>query len=525
MGKRVDSEYKSMSVALTGHENMMDEGSTLVSKTDLTGKITFVNEHFLNISGFTEGDLLGKPHNMIRHPAMPRSAFWDLWNNIKKGKPWRGMVVNRCKDGNHYWVDANVAPQIENGKVSGYMSVRRKPSRTDIENAEKLYKEVIEGKKAFPYSDQKMISFKGRQAWLHLVYASFPLIVFLLFYFGFHWIWALLLTGISGLFIFTSGFMMTRFVLKPISVVSEMANRIAAGDLTVNIPHNRNDEIGELFKSLLNMLVNIAGLVGVVKENSSQISESSLGLKEASNSLFNGSESTSSHSETIAASATEMNQTLQMLSSGIEEMSVTISEVARRATDAANIVKGATRTADDTNIVVQELGKDASEIGDVIENIVKIASQTNLLALNASIEAASAGAAGKGFAVVAAEVKDLARQTAKSSDEIRQKVQAVQKSSQKAVDAIATLIEVFNQMNEISSTIASAVEEQSIASRELASNVSQTSVASNDVTKNINLISSSAREGLNQAGFARNLSESFAEMSKKLYATISEYKI
>ncbi|OJX81311.1 MAG: chemotaxis protein [Magnetospirillum sp. 64-120] len=131
---------------LTGQEVLMADGQVLVSRTDTGGRITFVNRDFIQISGFTEEELVGSPHNMVRHPHMPQAAFADLWKTVKAGLPWEGLVKNRCKNGDHYWVRANVTPEVEDGKVVGFVSIRSKPDRDSVANAEKLYADMREGR-------------------------------------------------------------------------------------------------------------------------------------------------------------------------------------------------------------------------------------------------------------------------------------------------------------------------------------------------------------------------------------------
>jgi len=160
--KELDSEVKRSNRSITGREVEMREGSTLVTRTDLSGKIVYANDDFVDISGYTREELIGQPHSMIRHTTMPRSAFRDLWVTIEAGRPWSGMVVNRCKNGDHYWVDANVAPIIEHGQCVGYMSVRRKPSRAMVASAEALYADVRESRKKFPMTPTRRGSLRRR---------------------------------------------------------------------------------------------------------------------------------------------------------------------------------------------------------------------------------------------------------------------------------------------------------------------------------------------------------------------------
>src|SRR3989344_4878643 len=131
---------------VTNNERPFPDGAVIVTKTDAKGIITFANPDFVEISGFTEKELIGENHNIVRHPDMPPVAFEDLWDTVKTGKPWSGIVKNRCKNGDHYWVHANVAPLHENGRLAGYVSVRHKPSRQQIEGASALYRDINEGR-------------------------------------------------------------------------------------------------------------------------------------------------------------------------------------------------------------------------------------------------------------------------------------------------------------------------------------------------------------------------------------------
>jgi len=131
---------------VTKVERHLQEGAFIVTTTDLRGVITYVNDEFVRVSGFTQEELLGQPHNLVRHPDMPPAAFEDLWRTVKAGRPWQGMVKNRCKNGDFYWVDASVTCQVEAGQIVGYVSIRSKPTPDQIEEAERLYAQARAGK-------------------------------------------------------------------------------------------------------------------------------------------------------------------------------------------------------------------------------------------------------------------------------------------------------------------------------------------------------------------------------------------
>jgi aerotaxis receptor len=477
------------------------------------------------MSGYARDELIGHPHNVIRHPDMPRSAFYDLWETIAAGKPWNGMVKNRCKDGGYYWVDANVAPIVENGETVGYMSVRRKPTRKQVEHSERLYRGVREGNKLFPYTNIARYSLRFKLVGLYMIGVVALLSVAGLSLVNQDAVVLFSVSGVFALFYLLSGIALGEMLFRPIRNATEWGNQIATGNLSLPVRHDRNDEIGELFKSLLNMLINTAGLLAQIQEESDILARSSTDLTETSQRLSSGMEETSQQSQAIAAAVTQMNQSLQMLSSGIEEMSITISEVAKRATDASKSVNDANDKMVGADRLVKELGGNAKEIGVVIESIGNIASQTNLLALNAAIESAGAGEAGRGFAVVASEVKELARQTAGSSDDIKSKISAIQKYTETTVTSIDQITSTFQSIKELSSSIASAVEEQSITARDLSANVNQTTSASNEITQSINQISTAARDGALGAAETSRLSDSLGNMSQNLKQIIMRFRI
>lgn len=518
-------EAKPMSVALTGTERVMKDGSALVTMTDLKGRITYANKDFCEISGMSAEELLGKPHNIIRNPDMPRSAFQDFWDTIQKGDPWNGVVKNRASNGDHYFVDANVAPRIEGGQVVGYTSVRRKPRREQVERAAALYGDVLAGRRSFPWTARRTLNIRARLIGAAILSAAYVVILEGLHLAGFDGRWVFWSNLGLGAAIFSFNIYLLRVILRPLRHAVDLARRISAGDLTATIQHNRHDEVGELQKSLLNMLINIASVIARIRESTHQLAASAQDLRTASQSISAGSQQSSQQSQIIAASATQMNQNMQVISSSAEEMSISIGEVARKAADAARIASEANHAASETDSVVKALGANASDVGKVIETIAAIAAQTNLLALNAAIEAAGAGEAGKGFAVVAQEVKELARQSAAASEEIKEKIRAIQQSAQTAAGAIQKISGVIAQINEINGAIASAVEEQSIVTREIASNVAQSSAGSREVALNIEGIATASRSGAQDAERASNMAVELQKLSEELAQVVAQFKV
>jgi methyl-accepting chemotaxis protein len=321
--------------------------------------------------------------------------------------------------------------------------------------------------------------------------------------------------------------LVVRSIAKPIEAAVTRVRDIAEGDgdLTQRLNADSKDEIGYLSGWLNTFIGNIEKIVSNLHKTSSKLTSSSSVLNETSQNLSSNSEQVSQQSSVIAASATQMNQNLQVLTSAVEEMSISVSEVARKATEAAKVANDANSTAVETNSIVKELGTNAKDIGKVIDTISTIAAQTNLLALNAAIEAAGAGEAGKGFAVVASEVKELARQTSESSEEIKTKIATIQASTERTIMAIEKIASVISKVNDISTAIASAVEEQSITSKEIASNITQISTASGEVTRNINGISSSARSGADDAGRTSRLSTELKAAAEGVSEIVGKFRV
>lgn len=525
--KNFSNEQKNVRGELTGKESVMENNSTLVSMTDLQGRISYANDDFVHISGYSRDEMYGNAHSMVRHPAMPRSAFLDLWETIQSGNPWNGIVINRCKNGDYYTVEANVAPYVHNGKITGYTSVRRKPDRSRVNGARELYRKIIDGKAEFPWSDTPQLSIRTKfrlfvALWV-LVFigigllASFNIIERGLVFFG-------LIVTLSVIIIGVGEYLINYF-LSPLKLATKIANDIATGDLSPQIPHNRNDEIGALYKGLLNMLINTAAIISKIKENSTVLHTSSDGLNEVSESLSAESEEMSVQAETIAAAATQMDANLQTISGAIEEMSITVAEVAKNTSNSVQIASSANEQALATNTVVKELGESAQKIGKIIETISDIASQTNLLALNAAIEAAGAGEAGRGFAVVADEVKNLARQTAKASEDIKGRVHSIQTTTQGSIVAIGSISQIIARINDMMKGIAAAAEEQSITTKEIARNIAGSVVASNEVTKNISGISSAARKSAKNAVHMSGLATQLNQMAEGLKTMVNRFSL
>lgn len=514
---------------ITNREKMIPAGATLVSKTNPKGVITYSSKDFSDISEIDNAAIIGEPHNVVRHPDMPQAVFADLWERIKAGHPWRGLAKNRAQSGDHYWVDAQVAPQYKRGQLTGYMSVRRPPTRAQIADAEKLYERLNrEGKSAKMVADQGFfasLTVKARLVTLltfALVGGFFPLIGY---FTGIPVLVRVAVSAAVALIVFPLGIWIISSILKPIREGTQLLSEMCEGDFTQTIDVRDNTETGKILETIQMMNTNVSGLIFQMSETGKDLNVGAKDLADSSQSLSAGIEEISQQSTSISSAANQMNQNLQVVSSAVEEMSISIGEVATKASESARVSKEAATIVHETQELVRELGAGASKIGNVIGIISKIAEQTNMLALNASIEAAGAGEAGKGFAVVASEVKELARQTASSSEDIKKQIEAIQISTDKTVQAIGNINGIITRVSEGNASIASAVEEQSMTTKEIATNVNQISSASAEVNKNISGISAGVTDNAKDAHKLSALSVDLKKLSDFLSSIVGEFKV
>jgi methyl-accepting chemotaxis protein len=318
-----------------------------------------------------------------------------------------------------------------------------------------------------------------------------------------------------------------RYIAKPLRQLSSRLKDIAdgEGDLTKRLEFVSQDEIGETSRSFNLFMDKLQGIMRQIADSTHQVAGASETLSNASQQITANSEETSAQARVVSNATVQVSQNLQTVATGAEEMGTSIKEIAKNASEAAKIATSAVRVAETTTATVSKLGDSSKEIGQVIKVITSIAQQTNLLALNATIEAARAGEAGKGFAVVANEVKELAKETAKATEDISRKIEAIQTDTKAAVDAIASISEVINQVNGISSTIATAVEEQNATTNEMSRNVSEAARGSGEITSNIAGVAQAAESTSHGAGDTQKAAQQLVETSVELRRLVGQFKI
>ncbi len=301
-------------------------------------------------------------------------------------------------------------------------------------------------------------------------------------------------------------------------------NAASEGDLTTKVEIQGQDAIGQMAGGLERLLTDLRRSISAIAQNSQALGTSSEELTSVSQQMGANAEETAAQANVVSAASEQVSKNVQTVATGVEEMSASIKEIAKNASEAARVATGAVKVAETTNSTVARLGESSAEIGKVIKVITSIAQQTNLLALNATIEAARAGEAGKGFAVVANEVKELAKETAKATEDISQKIEAIQVSTKGAVEAIGQISTIINQINDISNTIASAVEEQTATTNEISRNVAEAAKGSSEIAQNITAVAQAAQNTTEGANNTLRASQELARMASELQQLVAQFK-
>ena len=330
-----------------------------------------------------------------------------------------------------------------------------------------------------------------------------------------------------GFFIGTvAAILIARSITGGIKRMLRMIEGIAANDLTLaDIPLSSSDEIGKAEAALNTMKNNLANLIHSISAAAKGVDATSEHMSEISQQITTASEETSTQASVVSDAVQQVGSNLQTVATGSGEMTATIQNIATNAQEAANFAAEAVKTAQAADTTITKLGSSSAEISEVVKVINAIAQQTNLLALNATIEAARAGEAGKGFAVVANEVKELAKQSAKATEDIGNKITAIQQDSKEAVGAIGSIHVVVHKISGISATIASSVEEQSATTHEMSRNINEAASGAIAISDNVKEVAKAAQQGAATAQESQKAAEQLAEMSRQLNSLIAQFKI
>ncbi|WP_317933086.1 PAS domain-containing methyl-accepting chemotaxis protein [Halioxenophilus sp. WMMB6] len=517
---------------VTQKEVMFGKDEQLVSSTTTKGVITFCNDTFSRIAGFSAEELQGQAHNIVRHPDMPAAAFAKMWQDLKSGHHWMGLVKNRCKNGDHYWVDAYVTPLRERGEITGYESVRVAPTREQVERAEQAYARINQGKNPVPTAERLWSQYHAPLLTLFMV----------------------LLPALAGLWLLDKWSPVTALITALISAVVSLAvvtiamagtrqllresREIIHDPLAAYLYSGRCDAEGEILFAQMATKARLRTALSRFNESSRFLVHKSSNARQHVQDALGGMSAQQRESMQVAESMDQMAQAVQEVATGVTQTSDATVEALNRVKSGESVIVAANCEINELSSTVAALGEVLSnlsggseKIASVIDVIRGIADQTNLLALNAAIEAARAGEQGRGFSVVADEVRSLAQRTQESTQDIQKIIEELGAATLQAVKNMDTCrdrsqrsVESIDEVNQALSAITQSVSSIERMSQQIAAAAEEQSSVAVEVNNNTQNISQIARTNEMKASEAADLSAEMYRLAEDQLRLIERFR-
>ncbi len=516
---------------VTDKEIILPQGIEVVSSTDTKGVVTHANQAFVDISQFSPEELLGTSHNIVRHPDMPPAAFKNLWDTLHTGRPWMGVVKNRAKNGDYYWVDAFVTPSLDGDNIVGYESVRVKPRAEDVARAETLYKKLWNPGK--PLFRLPSLGLTGKLTLgLSATAGACALASGLLFDVS---PWPILTVWLAfSLF----GGLLSHGLLRGLRAAAAEAHAVVDNPAMQFVYTGRADEVGSLMFAIKTLRAQLRTVLGRIRESASTVADQAVVLHHSAGTMNSDMQAQQKEIDAIATAVEQMCASVKAVAASAHSANNATEQTHQRARAGQEAVDHAIsstkQVADEINRasgIMASLEQHSESIGAVLDVIRGIADQTSLLALNAAIEAARAGDQGRGFAVVADEVRTLAGRTQSSTREIEETIARLHAATRDAVgamhqsqDQVEASVENTRQAgNELADIFRHIAELEDMA-RSIATATEQQSSVAEEIAQNVNTINETATDLMSGSQATRSASDQVSVQASALQSMIQRFK-